>query len=537
MKQNTVIFLALTAAFTLLMSLPWLVPHMGWTALVGFVPLLIMERLASARKMRRFFWWHYLAFVLWNAVTTWWVGGATVGGAVFAILANALQMSVIFESFLFVKRRTAGVLPYIYFAAAWLSWERHYISAAQISWPWLVLGNAFADTTGLVQWYDVLGHLGGSLWVMASNLAVFGIMVAFSDGRISRWNNKARVAAFGSLVAVIFGPMVWSACIRYQIPQDAPTLQVVAAQPNFDPYQKFGSLTQEQQDMRLLELLDSAGVPSGPCLVLAPETFTSSFMLDNVPEQKSFQRYQAWLQEHPDVTFVFGASAYDTAIAYSAPSPLSFDAGRADEKGHRYWLTNHNTSVLTDASGRYEYYHKSKLVVGVESTPYPKVFVPLENLLGGGLMGKCVGQPRVTCLHMNGDITLGTAICYESVYGEFCTKYVAAGAQLLTVITNDAWWGDTPGYRQHFNYSRLRAIETRRYVARCGNTGISAVIDPCGRVLERTPWWQSAVLTGSVRLLDGQTFFVRYGDIVGRCSVLLFLLLLAAALFRPRPRS
>ena len=107
------------------------------------------------------------------------------------------------------------------------------------------------------------------------------------------------------------------------------------------------------------------------------------------------------------------------------------------------------------------------------------------------------------------------------------------GAQLLAVITNDAWWGDTPGYRQHLNYSRLRAIETRRWVARCGNTGVSAIIDPRGRIVSRSPWWEPAMLEGDVQLLQGRSFFVRYGDIVGRLAVLLFVMLAAAALLRP----
>ena len=537
MKKHGGIFLGLTAAFTLLMSIPWLVPHMGWTALVGFVPLLIMERLATEWKTRRFFWWHYLAFVLWNAVTTWWVGGATVGGAVFAILANALQMSVVFGSFRFVKRRVRGVLPYIYLAAAWLAWEKYYLTVAQISWPWLVLGNAFAETTSLVQWYSVLGHLGGSLWVLVSNLAVFGVMVALSDGRMAFWNAKARIAAFSGLVLAVFGPMVWSACLRWEDPADAPSLQVMAGQPNLDPYEKFGALTQEQQDARFLGLLDAAGVPDGPCLILAPETFTRYFLLDNVREQRSFVRYQDWLREHPDATLIFGASAYDVTVSYSAPSILCYDQGKADPEGRHVWLTSHNTAVATDTTGRYELFHKSKLVVGTELTPYPKFFVPLENLFGGNLMGKCVGQKDIACLHVNVDgesVPVGVAICYESVYGEYCAGYVRKGARLMTVITNDAWWGNTPGYKQHFSYSRLRAIETRRYLARCGNTGVSAIIDPAGRVLDRTPWWQQAVLSGSVKLLDGETFFVRYGDIVGRVSVFLFLLLAAAALFRPR---
>jgi apolipoprotein N-acyltransferase len=205
----------------------------------------------------------------------------------------------------------------------------------------------------------------------------------------------------------------------------------------------------------------------------------------------------------------------------------------ANADGRHLWYTSRNSAVVTDTTGRAEVFHKSKLVVGTELTPYPKVFVPLEKLFGGNLMGKCVGQKEVSCLHW-GSVPFGVAVCYESVYGEYCTKYVRKGAEFLSVITNDAWWGDTPGYRQHFSYSRLRAIETRRYVARCANTGISAIIDPSGNYLSETPWWQEAVTYGHIGLSKVITPFVRYGDIVGRISVLLFALLAAAALFRRR---
>ena len=96
-------------------------------------------------------------------------------------------------------------------------------------------------------------------------------------------------------------------------------------------------------------------------------------------------------------------------------------------------------------------------------------------------MGRCEGQgDPAEVLHFRDSIAIGCAVCYESIYGEFCTDYVRKGARAMTVITNDAWWGDTPGHRQHCNYSRLRAIELRREIARCGNTGISCIID--GRV-------------------------------------------------------
>ena len=535
MKKRSLIFLALALAFTALMSVPWLVPYMGWTVLMGLLPLLVMERLATESKVKHFWWWHYGSFVLWNAVTTWWVGEATVGGAIFAILANALQMSVVFGSFRWVKRRTAGVLPYLYLVAAWIAWERYYLTVAEISWPWLVLGNAFADTTGLIQWYSVLGALGGSLWVWASNLSLFGLMVALSDGRMATWNAKARLAAFGGAVLAVFGPMLWSACIRFE--EEGKPLEVVIGQPNYDPYEKFESLTQEQQDRRFLTLLEGAEwTAPGPVLVLAPETFTSRMFTDAVESHETFVRFQEFLQAHPQATLVYGASSFERRVSHAVPHRCAYDMGERPGGAHE-WILTHNTAVLTDTSGRYSLYHKSKLVVGTELTPYPAFFIPLERLVArmmgiqGSLMAKNVGQKEIACLPFApGDI--GTAICYESVYGEFCAGYVRKGAKLLAVITNDAWWGNTPGYGQHLNYSRLRAIETRRWVARCANTGVSAFIDPQGRILDRTPWWEPAILQGQVQLLEGESFFVRYGDITGRAAVLLWALLLAAAVFR-----
>ena len=377
MKKGTLISLAL--AFTVLMSLPWLVPHCGALALMGLLPLLIMERLATEHQVKHFWWWHYAAFVLWNAVTTWWISGATVGGAVFAILANALQMSVIFGSFRWVKRRIRGILPYLYLAAAWMAWERFYLTSAQISWPWLVLGNAFAESTGLIQWYSVLGTLGGSLWVWASNLSLFGLMVALSDGRMAGWNAKARISAFSGTLVVLLGPMLWSLCLK-----PAPggeTLKVVIGQPNYDPYEKFESLSREEQDERFLSLLEKADWSSPePTLVLAPETFTSQVSTNLVLKHETFLRFQDFLKEHPQAGILYGASTQEPVLSYARPHPCAHDLGVRPD-GRNLWLLQHNSAILADTSAVYQIYHKSKLVVGTELTPYPQVFIPLEKWL------------------------------------------------------------------------------------------------------------------------------------------------------------
>ena len=536
----------LTVLFAVMMSIPFLVPHCGFIALFGFVPLLCMERVASLGKVRKVWIWHYGGFVLWNALTTFWIWNATAGGAVFAILANALQMSLIFGIFRFSKKYFKGVLPYLFLTVMWIAWERAYYNA-EISWPWLVLGNSFAFSVGSIQWYEYTGTLGGSLWIWAANLGLFGIITALSDGRWNSFNIKAKIAAIGSYAIVLAGPFIFSWTIYWNYKETEKPLQVLIAQPNIDPYSKFEYLSQEQQDAILLGQLrpalayrhkdnakdSSSAIGEKPLLVLAPETFTNFISTNDFNESKSFRNFVSFLKDYPNVNLLFGASSYDFIESANAPSIT------ARKYGEGIWTEAHNSALITDGTGRGEIYHKSRLVVGVEKTPYPVFFCKVDNLLGG-VMGRDIGQEKASTLHVKGyshdrnpiDIPIGCAICYESVYGEYCTGYVKAGAQALAIITNDAWWGDTPGYRQHFGYASLRAIETRRDIVRCANTGLSGIIDQKGDVLEKSSWWKQETLSGSINLNDKETVFVRQGDIIGKLCSFLFILLALATIVR-----
>ena len=518
-----------------LMSLPWLVPHCGFLALIGLVPLLSAERVASQNGVKHFWIWHYSCFVLWNAFTTFWVCNATVGGGIFAVLANALQMSVVFGLFRLSKKRLGGILPYLFLALAWIAWERWYMVSAQISWPWLVLGNAFARSIRSIQWYEFTGTLGGSLWIWAANLSAFGLMVSILEGTWFRWKGFAKWSSVIATLLVFALPFAASAHLWRSFEEDSEgTVAVTIAQPNFDPYQKFTSLTQEQQtDILLGQFEEALAADSSATLLIAPETFTGDIWLNNVSGSPTWQSFQDFLKRHPNANLLFGASTYRFFAQRSAPSILARESGSG-------WTESYNTAFATDTSGRVEYFHKSKLVVGVEMTPYPKFFVPIDNKLGG-LMGRCIGQKEISCLHYREcgaaagepseaaatSVPFGCAICYESVYPEYCTGYVRKGAKFMTIITNDAWWGDTPGYKQHASYASLRAIELRRDIARCGNTGISGIINQRGEFLSQSNWWQRETLSGEVNLSSRKTFFVRYGDIVGRISTFAFLLLLA----------
>ena len=538
MKKENMILWGMVLLFAAMMPVPFLIPHTGLIALLGFIPLLCMERIASMLQKKRIWIYHYSAFVLWNTFTTFWVCNATVGGGIFAILANSLQMSLVFGLFRWSKKKFAGALPYIFLMTAWIAWERFYFDA-EISWPWLVLGNAFARTTWAVQWYEATGALGGSLWIWLCNLSIFGVLVSISDGSIFRWNIKAKAAAIAGLALLIASPLIISGIIgnRYQDSMQAEeSLEVLIIQPNIDPYSKFQAMTQAQQNGVLLSIAEKelkhrkTDSTAAPLLMLAPETFTNDITCGNYPRSRTWRGFTDFLKNYPGVNLLFGASSYEYIESLVAPSHT------ARQLGDGLWYESHNSALITDWTSRTEIFHKSKLVVGVEHTPYPRIFCPLDNMLGG-VMGRCVGQEEVSLLNVHGSgtrIPVGCAVCYESVYGEYFTDYVRKGAKAMTIITNDAWWGDTPGYRQHLSYASLRAIETRRAIARCANTGISAIISPSGEILQPTPWWEPAAIKGQIPLREDITFYVSHGDITGRVCTFLFILLLLALIVRFR---
>ena len=533
-KENTLLW-GLVLLFAVMMSVPFLIPHTGFLALFGIVPLLCMDRVADLLGKKKVWKYHYTAFVLWNAITTFWVCNATVGGGIFAVLANSLQMSIVFGLFRVSKKKFKGSLPYIFLAFTWIAWERFYFDA-EISWPWLVLGNSFARTTWAIQWYEITGALGGSLWIWACNLGLFGLLVSLSDGRFFRWNIKAQTAALAGYCLILISPFIISAFIgkKYKdAMSEGKQLPVLIVQPNIDPYNKFQAMTQDQQNAILEAQMVSAlqsRQTSEPMLVVAPETFTSGMICGEYARSITWRRFTSLLKKYPGVNMLFGASTFEYIQSTGAPSHTA----RKVQDG--LWVEAHNSALMIDGTARTEIFHKSKLVVAVEKTPYPALFCKIDDMLGG-IMGRCVGQDEVSLLHVRENesgtnIPIGSAVCYESVYGEYYTDYVRKGAQAMAIITNDAWWGDTPGYRQHLSYASLRAIETRRAIARCANTGISAIISPSGKILQPTPWWEQAVIEGSIPLRKDITFFVAHGDVTGRICTFMFMLLLLSLCVR-----
>lgn len=518
----------LALEFAVMMSVPFLVPHTGILAVVAFVPLFAMERLISENGVKHAFLYYYAAFVLFNVGATWWIWNVSPVGAIAAIALNALQMAALFALYRWNVKvlvrwsrkhgksiPQARVCALIFFAITWLAWEHIYFDV-EFSWPWLCLGNAFATSPELIQWYEATGSLGGSLWILACNILIYTALCSSGSRRV-------RLAVVTAAVTLL--PMTLSLVMYHSYRESEDPFEVVAVQPNVDPFAKYGVTPQEQLDDRLIALAEEQ-ITDSTLFVVTPETFTYGMNVDHPQADKSIRRYQEFLGRHEDANMLLGALTYRFYNSSIKPTR----SARLVEGS--VWYDSFNTALTLDSETIFGDYFKSRLVPGVERIPYENVLKPLGKLVEacGGSSTSYGTQERMEALPSNGGQKVGAMICYESIYGDFSRNAVLEGATFMAVMTNDGWWGDTPGYRQHFRYAGLRAIEFRRDVLQVANTGTSGIINQRGDVLVSTPWWQETAFRGTINGNRELTFFVRHGDYIGRYSCHAFFSLLVLSL-------
>ena len=138
--------------------------------------------------------------------------------------------------------------------------------------------------------------------------------------------------------------------------------------------------------------------------------------------------------------------------------------------------------------------------------------------LGGTVSSRATQKNRTVFTHSVEGSKIAPIICYESIYGEYVTEYARNGAQFFSILTNDAWWGNTQGHKQLLSYARLRAIENRRAIARSANTGISTFIDAQGQIDTSLDYEEQGALKGLVGLNSKLTFYSKHGDYIARFS-------------------
>lgn len=253
--------------------------------------------------------------------------------------------------------------------------------------------------------------------------------------------------------------------------------------------------------------------------VIAPETvFAKNFRLDEFERSQAIYILKQFIAVYPNTNFLGGVAMIDFITDINKLNPQS------NFLKDGLWYDDYNSAFLLNKKEEIALYHKSKLVVGVENFPYQSILRPLlGNImidLGGTVAMKTTQKDREVFVGNNPNQKAAPIICYESVYGEYVTDYVKNGANFLAIITNDAWWDNTQGHKQHLSYAKLRAIETRRSIARSANTGISAIINQKGELVQTLGYEKQGSIKGNLKLNNELTFYTSYGDYIARIALL-----------------
>ncbi len=513
----------LSLATGVMLSLPWL-GFPGWFLLFALIPLLLLEHFFTENKSRFgsvSFWGHaFLTFFIWNSITTWWIFFATPVGMALAIITNSLLMSLVWWLAHIARRYFKASLGYVALAAFWISFEYFHFHW-DIEWPWLNLGNGFANNIKLVQWYEYTGILGGTVWVLAVNLILFSVY-----NQIRKMTDRRRFfAAVAGLFLLIVIPVVTSLVIFHNYTETVNPKEIVVVQPNIDPYSESYDAEAEQEKLQKFVALATEKTTPSTNFIVAPETLFENPRFWNENELSAnipLQQLRNFASATPSAGIVFGVSSYKTYPDENSAPPTA-------RKNRDMIYDMFNSAFYTDASGKTEIYHKSILVVGVEKMPFKKVFGFLGDMIIniGGTSGSLGTQDEPENFTGPDGTKVAPVICYESVFGEYVSQYVRKGAQLIFIITNDGWWKNTPGYKQHLSFARLRAIETRRSIARSANTGISCFINQRGEISQATEWWVPASIKGNLNANSAITFYVKHGDYIARVAIFMSIVLLA----------
>ena len=493
---------------------------------ISWVPLLLIENSIFSRNYRsgKVFIHAYFTFFIYNVGTTWWIYFASPGGAYLAFILNSLLMALTFLFFHLVRKKFNPKWSLIFLVILWVGFEHlHY--HWELSWPWLTLGNVFSRNPELVQWYEFTGVMGGSIWIIVINYLVFLV--------ISNWVKEGKIYfkdKFGLLfllLSCLLVPILTSWIQYTQYTEKVNPTELVVVQPNIDPYNEKFVSNPEGQIQRMIEIAKKYKTPKTK-FVLFPETaISASFDERNIDKTPSIDLIRGFLKNNS------GIHVYTGASTYSFFDEKNSIASRQIPETNEY-IEFYNSSIGIDTANS-QIVHKSKLVLGVEKIPFSEWLPFLEKLSieNGGTSGT-LGQEKEERIISTNTLKYAPIVCYESIYGEFIGNQVKKGAELLFIVTNDGWWKDTPGYKQHNSFASIRAIETRRSVARSANTGISSFINQKGEVIQHTKWWQEAGIIATLNRNSEQTIYTSYGDGLYRfCSYLAVLLVLFAVVIFP----
>lgn len=478
------------------------------TATLGFLFMYFYQWFSEYPLKLQFSYWMYLYFF---------------GISLFFVLSFIL--------FAFVKKKLGDKWGYVAFVCFYLCFE-YFLLEMQIFFPVIMLGNSLVGLSGFgihyMQWYEYTGVLGGTLWILVCNVLFFLLI----RNKIEK--QKARPALLFSALATFVLPLAVSLIIFATYKEKKAPVEFVLVQPNYNPYtEKFTTPMNEQRD-RMVNLAESA-ITDHTDFVVFPETaLDDNIWYNNMNEENVMVQYlrDSLLEKHEGLKLLSGVLMLQYFITSVPPS---IDAIPAAEN---IFIQKYNAAALVKGES-VEAYKKNILVPFSERMPFGSVFRFLKkykkNEPGTFFFSFAEGEEQNVLKSAKANI--GCFICYESIFGAYCAGYAEKGADLLCTISNDGWWLKSNFTRTHLCASRIRAIENRRSLVRCANTGITAGIDQRGRIVAQAPWWEPTALKVTLNKNKTKTLYTQWGDYIGLISALFVLFIICLMIYKRITRT
>jgi apolipoprotein N-acyltransferase len=490
----------------------------GWWPLL-FVALVPLLNFISANRPGRCFCTGFVAGFVYHVCLLYWIvivlgryGGLPFPLAAAVMLLLSLYMGFYLGVFAGMLSLAAGkgagyrtLSPNALFLgpALWvgLDWLRGFLFTG---FPWMDLGYGLYSQPILIQAADLGGHHLLTFCLVLVNVLVFFLLQRFR-GRIDQERGYGkRPLVIACIVLILTGAY---SLFRYQQVagdiRDAERSDIAVVQGNIPQDEKW-TPGGKQATLDIYQGLSVEGEKKRPSdLIVWPETALPFYPVNDplFSAVTAFARKQkTWL--------LTGAPYYTVVSRVNSMRPT---------------LEYFNSALLISPEGELKgRYSKQHLVPFGEYVPLSRFLPFLEPVVEH--IGNFTPGSFVRPLQF-GALKAGVLICFESIFPELARKQVAAGAQLLVNLTNDAWYGRSSAPYQSFAMTVFRGLETRRSVVRAANTGISGFVDPLGRVIQASPLFERLVLVGEVPVMENETIFVRFGFFFGPACLILAVLL------------
>ena len=492
--------------------------------------VLLIHFIHSSDNFKQAFTKSYFTLLSFELVTVSWISlsGLTDGADKFMILGGFFEM-VIHSALLtlpliiyfytrksilgYFKNKKSSILALFTLPFIWVTVEYLY-ALPEVSFPWLTTGNAFTSALSKIQFIEITGVYGISFWVMIISCFVYILFeksIEHKDSFRELIRRKDVILLLAIIFVLFFLPDVYtfitSSHNKYTNYVSEGKIKVNIIQPNVNPWKKWGAkqidLVNDYVD--LIKLSDTSSPK--PDLMILPETAVPFYLLDSYYSDK-YNSIKTAVEEAKTPLLI----GIPDIVYYNDSIKAKSDSKENKGSGQKY--DSFNSSVLIQPGEEkvsHQKYAKIKLVIASERMPYQEKIAILRDLIrwSVGISSFQIGWDT-TIFNLKGKYKFNTAICYETVYPEFFAKFIDKGATFSVIITNDGWWGKLFGTYQHNQFAILRAVENRRWIARCANTGISCTIDPYGNMYNQTRINEKAIISDYIGINSAVTFYSRH---------------------------